>query len=147
MTILVVSAPIAGARVDLLRLKKDGELFESHLLHSRNESRNQRFAFTQITGGVDVKSACLGSSRVINFCRLDVNEPRMEIFHSTSAEHVDSTKPSVYVSKSGEELYAISTKDPKLLHVYSLKDNQWTTATIDMGDWKPKVSYFLSEFV
>ncbi|KAI6234946.1 hypothetical protein M3Y99_00746100 [Aphelenchoides fujianensis] len=155
ITILILSKvygqtfeDVGEIEVELLRLREDSDVFEPVLLERKASRPFQLFVFAEITGdGVDVKRAVLGKHGTINFCRLNVDEGRMEIFHTADTGHFFPHASvyslpvfSVHLSANGEELYFFDENHLNALNVYSLTDKKWTEAAIDVGDWRPESS-------
>ncbi|KAI6243221.1 hypothetical protein M3Y99_00146300 [Aphelenchoides fujianensis] len=127
----------SDVHVHLLRFGPDSDGFTATPLWSKKEGSHS-FIISEIRGEqVDVQSAVLGSYGTLHFCRLHLDEPRLEVLHSTETEDILDDF-SGHMSADRSEFYAMDEDKPKQLHVYSLAEKKWTKATIKKANWKKR---------
>ncbi|KAI6233967.1 hypothetical protein M3Y99_00850000 [Aphelenchoides fujianensis] len=96
-TILLLSMAEGGRRdadyaeLELLRLSEHRDVFEAALLERTKNAPFRTFIFAEIGGQTDVKGAVLGKHGTLHFCRLNVDEGRMETFHTAPTSHFART--------------------------------------------------------
>ncbi|KAI6242084.1 hypothetical protein M3Y99_00247900 [Aphelenchoides fujianensis] len=112
--------------LSLLRMDVEGESFETIKLAEHEAVPT--YVLTEITGkDVDVKHAVIHkqwTSRTICFCRLHVDDARLDVDWTERAEDAGLF---FQLSKDGRSLFGISTKEYDVLHVYDIEQKTCTT--------------------